>query len=104
MLKSEDRLVKDSCRPESFKVGIESANNLITTLRPYIQGHDSFSEASLFAPKVLPTRRATHSRSPRKKMTKMFKLESSSSKDDEDDQTTPGAELSSNILSRSKTR
>ena len=46
MFLSEDRLVKESCGSKSFKVAIDIANNLITTLRPYIQGHVSLKEAS----------------------------------------------------------
>ena len=42
----EDRLVKDSCGPESFKVTIEASYNLITTLRPYIEGHMTLREVS----------------------------------------------------------
>ena len=33
---SEDWLVKKSCGPESFKLDLESSQNLIVTLRPYI--------------------------------------------------------------------
>ena len=36
---SEDYLVKDSCGPESFRQEVAFTNNLITSLRPYIQGH-----------------------------------------------------------------
>ena len=96
---SEVRLVKDSCGLESFKVAIESANNLITTLRTYIQGHVSLSEASPSPPKLLPRRPTTQSRPPRKKMTRISESESSSSLDYEDDRTTREAELSSSILS-----
>ena len=32
----EDLLVKDSCRPESFRLEIVLSNNLITTLRLYV--------------------------------------------------------------------
>ena len=39
MFLSEDWLVKDSCGPKYFKVTIETSQNLIKTLRPYIQGH-----------------------------------------------------------------
>ena len=39
MYVSEDHLVKDACGPESFRFAIESSDNLITTLHPYIQGH-----------------------------------------------------------------
>ena len=46
MFMSEDRLVKDLCGPKSFKVAIETTTNMITTLRPYIQGHVSLKEAS----------------------------------------------------------
>ena len=33
---SEYRLVMKSCGPESFKLDLESSQNLIVTLRPYI--------------------------------------------------------------------
>ena len=46
MYVSEDRLVKESCGPESLRFGIESTENLITTLRPYIHGHIKMREAS----------------------------------------------------------
>ena len=90
MFLSEDRLVKYSCGPESFKVAIETANNLITTLRPYIQGHVSLKEASPSPIKVAPIRPTAHLRPVKKKVTKMFESKSSSSIDDEDDRTTPG--------------
>ena len=41
---SEDRLVKESCGPESFKKDLQSSQNLIVTLRPYIQGHVTLRE------------------------------------------------------------
>ena len=43
---SENRLVKKSCGPESFKLDLESSQNLIVTLRPYIQGHITLRDAS----------------------------------------------------------
>ena len=43
---SEDLLVKDSCGPESFKQEIAFTNNLIKSLRPYIQDHISFKHRS----------------------------------------------------------
>ena len=46
MYVSEDRLVKESRGPESFKFAIETTDNLITTLQPYIQGHVNLREAS----------------------------------------------------------
>ena len=71
MFMFENWLVKDSCDPESFKDDIESANNLIITLRPYIQGHVSLSEASPSPPKVAPRIPTPQSRPPKKKMTKI---------------------------------
>ena len=47
MIVSEDYLLKDSCGPESFRNAIETSTNLITTLRPYIQGHVNLKAASL---------------------------------------------------------
>ena len=99
MFMSEDRLVKDLCGPKSFKVAIETTTNMITTLRPYIQGNVSLKEASPSPVKVAPRRPTTHSRPPKKKVIKMSESESSSSTDDEDDRTTPRAELFSSVLS-----
>ena len=44
MYLSKDFLLKDSCGPKSFRLAIEQSNNLITTLRPYIQGHVSLKD------------------------------------------------------------
>ena len=56
MLVSEDYLLKDSCGPESFRNAIETGSNLITTLRPYIQGHVNLKAASL-SPIKAPTKK-----------------------------------------------
>ena len=95
----EDLLVKDSCGPESFRLAIDQSNNLITTLRPYIQGHVSLKEHLPFLIKATPKKLHVHSRTTKKKVTKLFKLASSSSTDDEETRTTLGAELSSGVLS-----
>ena len=50
---SEDLLVKDSCGPESFRQEVAFTNNLITSLRPYIQGHVSFKDRSPSPKKVV---------------------------------------------------
>ena len=68
MYVSEDRLVKDSCGPESFKVSIETSNNLITTLRPYIQGHVTLREPSPSPIMVAPRKVANQSRPAKKKV------------------------------------
>ena len=47
MIVSEDYLLKDSCRPECFRNVVETSTNLITTLRPYIEGHVTLKQASL---------------------------------------------------------
>ena len=46
MYVSEDQLVKESRGLKSFKFAIETTDNLITTVRPYIQGHVNLREAS----------------------------------------------------------
>ena len=46
MYVSKEQLVKESCGPESFRFAIDSTDNWITTLRPYIQGHVKMREAS----------------------------------------------------------
>ena len=95
----EDLLVKDSCGPESFRLAIEQSNNLITTLRPYIQGHVSLKECLPSPIKAAPKKVHVHSRPSKKKVSKLFESKSSSSMDEEDVRTTPGAELSSGVLS-----
>ena len=97
MYVSKDRLVKDSCGPEPFKVAIETSNNLITTLRPYIQGHMALREPSPV--KVAPKKVANQSRPPKKKISKRFESESSCSTNDEETQATLGAELAFGVLS-----
>ena len=78
MYVSKDRSIKESCGPESFKKTIESTNNLITTLRPYIQGHVNLRETSPSPQKPPPKKVAIHSRPAKKKVTKMSKSENSS--------------------------
>ena len=56
---SEDRVIKDSCGLESFKVTIEGSNNFITTLRPYIQVHVTLREASP-SPMKIALKKATN--------------------------------------------
>ena len=94
----EDLLVKDSCGPESFRLAIEQSNNLITTLRPYIQGHVSLKECLPSLIKVAPKKVHVHSRPSKKKVTKLSESESSSSTDDEEARKTPGVELPSGVL------
>ena len=97
---SEDYLVKDSCGPESFRQEVAFTNNLITSLRPYIQGHVSFKERSP-SPKKVATKKGPQSKPQKKKKSKLSESESesSSSTDDEETRTTPGAELASGVLS-----
>ena len=97
---SEDLLVKDSCGPKSFQQEIAITNNLITSLRPYIQGHVSLKDR-LPSPKKVATKRNVHSRPTKKKKRKLSdsESESSSSTDDEETRTTPGAELAYGVLS-----
>ena len=68
---SEDRLIKDACGPESFRFAIESTDNLITTLRTYIQGHINMREASWSPQKQAPRKVASQSRPTNKKVMKM---------------------------------
>ena len=95
----EDRLVNDSCDPESFKVAIETSQNLITTLRPYIQGHITLRDASPAPVKAPQKGSKMQSRLAKKKITKMSESESSSSMDDEETRAQPGAELAFGVLS-----
>ena len=96
MYVSEDRLVKESCGLESFKFVIETTDNLITTLRPYIQGHVNLREASPSPQKPAPKKVSGQSRQARKNVTKMSESEDSRTTDEED---SPGAELASRIPS-----
>ena len=99
MIVSEDYLMKDSCRPESFKNDIETSTNLITTLRPYIQRHVNLKAASLSLVKAPTKRFAVQSRLPRKKLTRLSYSESSSFTEDDEARTTPKEELASRVLS-----
>ena len=74
---------------------------MITTLTSYIHGHVTLTEGSPSLIKVAPKRVATHSRPAigKKKVTKMYESESSSSTDDEEARTTLGAELTFGVLS-----
>ena len=91
MFLSKDRLVKDSYGPESFKITIETSQNLITTLRPYIQGHITLRDVSPTSVKAPQKGSKRQSRPAKKKMAKMLESDSSSSTDDEDARTTPRA-------------
>ena len=97
---SEDYLVKDSCGPKSFRQEVAFTNNLITSLRPYIQGHVSYKERSP-SPKKVATKKKPQSKPQKKKKSKLSESESesSSSTDDEETRTTPGHELASGVLS-----
>ena len=99
MFLSEDRLVKESCGPESFKLALETSQNLIITLRPYIQGHITLRDASPSPVKAPKKASKVQSRPAKKKMTKMSDSESSSSTEDEETRATPGVELASGVLS-----
>ena len=92
----EDLLVKDSCGPESFRQEIAFTNNLIKSLRPYIQGHISLKERSPPPKKVATEKRKTK--------LLVSKSESSSSTNDEETRTTPGAELASGVLSSNQNK
>ena len=88
----EDLLLKDSGRPESLRLEIVLSNKLITTLRPYIQGHVSLKERSPSPKKLAPKKVSVHSQPTKRKKTKLSELESesSSSTDDKEARTTPG--------------
>ena len=62
--------------PESFRLEIVLINNLITTLRPYIQGH--ISERPPSPKKAAPKKVHVHSRPAKKKKTKLSESESES--------------------------
>ena len=64
--------------PESFRLEIVLTNNLITTLRSYIQVHVSFKERSPFPKKAAPKKVHVHSRPAKKKKTKLSESESES--------------------------
>ena len=96
---SEDRLVKESRGPESFQKNLESSQNLIFTLRPYIKGHITL-RVPCPSPVKAPRKTAkVQSRPAKKKTTKMSDSDSSSSTKDEDTKGTPGVELASGVLS-----
>ena len=99
MYVSKYQLVKESCGPKSIKFAIETIENLITTLRPYIQGHVNLREASLSPQKPASNKVANQSRPARKKVAKMLESEDSSSIDEEDNRSIPWAELASRVLS-----
>ena len=96
MYVSEDQLVKESRGLKSFKFAIETTDNLITTVRPYIQGHVNLREASPSPQKPAPKKVSGQSRQARKNVTKMSESEDSRTTDEED---SPGAELASRIPS-----
>ena len=96
---SEDRLVKKSCGPESFKLDLESSQNLIVALRPYIQGHISLKDASPSPVKAPKKVSKVQSRPGKRNISKMSDSDSSSSAKDE---VTTGAKLESGVLSSEK--
>ena len=97
MVLLENCLVKESCGPESFKLALETSQNLITTLRPYIQGHNTLRDASPSLVKA-PKNVSVQSRSGKEKMTKMLESELSSSTEDEETRAMRGAELAFGVL------
>ena len=94
---SEDLLVKESCGPESFQKDLQSSQNLIVTLRPYIQGHITPREPSPSPMKASTKTTKVQSRPAKKKTTKMSDSDSSSASKDEDTRGTLGAELASSV-------
>ena len=96
---SEDLLVKESCGPEAFKKDLESSQNLIVTLRPYIQGHVTLRDEVPSPLKATKRVSKVQSRPPKKKTTKMSDTDSTSENEEEDNKGTSGAELASGVLS-----
>ena len=96
---SEDRLVKESRGPESFQKNLESSQNLIVSLRPYIEGHLTVRVPSPSLVKAQNKIAKVQSRPAKKKTSKMLDFDSSSSTEDEDTKGTPGTELASGVLS-----
>ena len=96
---SEDRLVKESCGPETFRKDLESSQNLIVTLRPYIQGHVTLKEYSPSPVKAPKKKSKVQSKPAKKKSAKLSDTDSSSSTEDDETRATPGVELASGVLS-----
>ena len=100
MYLSEDRLVKKSSGPETFKIDLDNSLNLIVTLRTYIQGQKSLRDASPSGPIKAPKKVSkVQSRPTKRKISQMSNSDSSSSTKDEETRATPGAELASGVLS-----
>ena len=96
---SEDLLVKESCGPEVFKKALDNSQNLIVTLRPYIQGHVTLRDEEPSHLKATKKVSKVQSRPAKKKTTKMSDTDSTSENEEEDNKGTPGAELASGVLS-----
>ena len=92
---SEDRLVKKSCGPETFKIDLENSLNLIVSLRPYIQGHKSLRDGSPSPAKVPKKVSKVQSRPAKRNISQMSDSDSSSSAEDEETRATPSVELAS---------
>ena len=95
---SKDRLVKTSCGLESFGKYLEVSQNLIVTLRLYIQGHVTLKKPSPTPVKAPKKTSKVQSRPAKKRPTKMSDSDSSSSMEDYATRATPGAELASSVL------
>ena len=104
MIVSEDYLMKDSCVPKSFRNAIETSTNLITTLRPYIQGHVNLKAASLSPIKPPIKKSAVQSRPQKKKVMRISDSESSSLTEDDEARPTPGAKHAFCVLSSEKNK
>ena len=80
----EDRLVKESRGPESFQKNLESSQNLIVTLRPYIQGHITVRVHFPSLVKAQKRIAKVQSRPAKKKTSKKSDFDPSSSTEDEE--------------------
>ena len=87
------------CGPETLKIDLENSLNLIVTLRPYIQGHKSLRDTSPSPTKAPQKVSKVQSRPAKRKISQMSNLDSSSSVEDEETRATPGAKLTSGVLS-----
>ena len=99
MYLSKDRLVKTSCGLESFGKYLEVSQNLIVTLRLYIQGHVTLKKPSPTPVKAPKKTSKVQSRPTKNKTTKMLDSDSSNSTEDDETKVTSGAKLASGVLS-----
>ena len=80
-------------------IDLEVSLNLIVTLRPYIQGHKSLRDGSPSPAKAPRKVSKAQSKPGKRKISQMSDSDSSRCARDEETRATPGAELTSGILS-----